>query len=85
MPGVTLRLNELIERYLAVSGGYGRSAALSALGFPRTDTERALSQFDEDYNISRFFQFQNRTGETFQINGFPQTHISIDPAIQSIL
>jgi len=82
---VSLRLNELIERYLAASGGYGKPAALVALGLSRAETENTLSKFDEDYNISRFFHFQNQAGEEFQINGFPQTHVTIDTSIQSIL
>ena len=83
--GAGLRLSDLIERYLAVSGGYGRPAALAELGLSRAETENTLSKFDEDYNISRFFYFQNQSGEKFQINGFPQTHVTIDTSIQSIL
>jgi hypothetical protein len=82
---VSLRLNELIERYLAASGGYGKPAALTELGLSRADTENTLSRFDEDYNISRFFYFQNQSGEAFEINGFPQTHVTVDATIQSIL
>lgn len=78
-------LSGLIDRYLAVSGGYGKTAALSALRLSRDETESALSQFDEDYMISRFFHFSNESGEAYRINGFPQTHVSIDAAIQSIL
>jgi hypothetical protein len=83
--GQRLKLSELIERYLSASGGYGKLAALSSLGLPRADTESAFSLFDEDYMISRYFHFQNRSGESYQINGFPQTHVSIDSEIQSIL
>ncbi|MGH9688959.1 MAG: hypothetical protein ACRD5K_17935 [Candidatus Acidiferrales bacterium] len=85
MPGAGLRLNELVERYLAASDGYAKLVALSALGLSHAVTESALSQFDEDYNISRYFHFRNDSGESFQINGFPQTHVSIDAGIQSIL
>ncbi|MGH9737900.1 MAG: hypothetical protein ACRD4X_04850 [Candidatus Acidiferrales bacterium] len=85
MPGVGLGLNEMVERYVAASGGYGNLAALCALGLSHAETERALSLFDEDYNISRYFHFRNDSGESFQINGFPQTHVSIDAGIQSIL
>ena len=84
-PGAGVRLNELVERYLAASGGYGKAAALSALDLSRAETEAAFSQFDEDYMISRFFRFSNQSGETFLINGFPQTHVTIDAEIQSIL
>jgi hypothetical protein len=81
--GVPLRV--LIERYLAASGGYGKAAALSAFGLSRAEMESAFSQFDEDYLISRFFHFSKQSGELYRINGFPQTHVAIDAAIQAIL
>jgi hypothetical protein len=80
-----MRLNELMERYLAASGGYGKAAALSDFGLSPADTESAFSSFDEDYMISRFFHFRNQSGQSYRINGFPQTHVEIDAAIQSIL
>jgi hypothetical protein len=89
--GPGLRLRELVERYLAASGGYGKPAALSALGLSRAETESAFSAFDEDYLISRYLHFRNdsfpsgESGEAFQVNGFPQTHVAIEAAIQSIL
>ena len=80
-----MELAALIERYLAASGGYGKPAAISALELTRGEAERALSQFDEDYMISRFLHFANSAGEAYRVNGFPQTHITIDAAIQSSL
>jgi hypothetical protein len=82
---VGVRLADLIERYLGASGGYGKPAALAALGLSHAETESSLSQFDEDYMISRFLHFSMQSGEAFQINGFPQTHLIIDAAIQSIV
>jgi hypothetical protein len=49
--------------------------------------------FDEDYHISRFFHFACAAGANsqtnspggYEINGFPQTHVSIDSEVQSIL
>lgn len=84
-PAAGVTLGRLIETYLAASGGYGKAAALSAFGLTRTETESAFSQFDEDYMISRFLRFSRGAGERYRINGFPQTHVSIDAAIQSIL
>ncbi len=88
MPGearAEIQLGELIERYLAASGAYGNPAALSALGLSPGQTERAFSQFDEDYMISRFLHFSNQSGEAFRINGFPQTHVAIDAGIKAVL
>jgi hypothetical protein len=78
-------LREVVEKYLAVSGGYGKVVSLSALGLSRADAEKAFNALDEDYNISRFFHFQCAAGANYTINGFPQTHLSIDSDIQSIL
>ena len=85
MPGASIGLNDLVERYLAVSGGYGKLAALSALGLARADIESGFGLLDEDYHISRYLRFQNDSGERFQINGFPQTHVAIDAGIRSVL
>jgi hypothetical protein len=80
-----MTLREAVEKYLAVAGGYGKTAALGALGTSHEETERSFSLFDEDYHISRFIHLRNDSGESFQINGFPQTHVAIDAEIQTIL
>lgn len=80
-----VHLPEIVERYLALAGSYGQPAPLAGLGLPREEIERIFSVYDEDYHISRFFHFSNVSGEMFQINGFPHTHVSIDPAIRDIL
>jgi hypothetical protein len=78
-------LREVVEKYLAAAGGYGKPAALSSLGFSRAEVEQVFSVYDEDYHIGRFFQLRNQSGESYDINGFPQTHVTIDAEIQSIL
>jgi hypothetical protein len=80
-----MELNEIIQKYLAAAGGYGRSVALTELGLSREVIEDVFGSFDEDYHISRFFHFSSAAGANFQINGFPQTHVSIDAGIQSVL
>jgi hypothetical protein len=80
-----MSLNELVERYVAMAGGYGKFMAISSLRLSRADAEKAFDILDEDYHISRFFHFRNDSGEAYEINGFPQTHFSIDSEIQSIL
>jgi hypothetical protein len=82
---MSMTLRELVEKYLAAAGGYGRSIALTSLGLSREETERVFDVLDEDYHISRFFHFSNAAGASYQINGFPQTHISIASEIQTIL
>lgn len=78
-------LSELVKRYLAISGGYGKFMPISSLGLSHAEAEKAFDILDEDYHISRFFQFRNDSGAAFQINGFPQTHFAIDSEIESIL
>ena len=81
----TMTLSELVKKYLGISGGYGKFTAISSLGISRVEAKKAFDILDEDYHISRFFQFRNETGEAYEINGFPQTHFSIDSGIESIL
>ena len=80
-----MELEEIVQKYLAAAGTYGKQVPLGALGLAKEETEDALSAFDEDYHISRFFHFACAAGANFQINGFPQTHVSIDAEVQSIL
>jgi hypothetical protein len=71
--------------YLTVAGAYGKTVPLASLGLSPKDVENVFGSFDEDYHISRYFHFQCAAGANYQINGFPQTHVSIDAEIRSIL
>ena len=84
-PGPAMNLRQAIEKYLAVAGEYGKPAALSAFGLSTAETETVFGLFDEDYQLSRFFHLRNESGESYQINGFPQTHVVIDADIKTIL
>jgi len=80
-----MTLRELVATYLRLAGNYGRPVPLGGFGLGREETERLLGIFDEDYHISRFFHLSDVSGETYQINGFPHTHVSIDAEIRTIL
>jgi hypothetical protein len=80
-----MNLREIVEKYLAIAGGYGRPTALADFGFDRTQTERVFAAFDEDYHISRYFHFSRASGAAYTINGFEHTHVSIDAEIQEVL
>ena len=80
-----MSLREIVERYLGVAGGYGKVVPISALGLSRAEAEKTFDMLDEDYNISRFIHFMCAAGADYSINGFPQSHLSIDSDIQSIL
>lgn len=78
-------LSDLVSRYRTLAGEFGLPIPLSAFQLDPVETERLFSGYDEDYHISRFFHFSQVSGPAYSINGFEQTHISIDEEIQSIL
>ena len=82
-PVMTLR--ELVDLYRSHAGKFGEPVTLSVFGLTNAETGRLFSGYDEDYHISRFFQFSETTGDKFSINGIPATHVTIDAEIQTIL
>jgi len=80
-----MSLKDLVAKYLELGGGYGRPLALAAFGLERREAERMFGLYDEDYNISRYFHFSDGEGESYSINGFAHTHVTIDAEIASIL
>ena len=78
-------LRDLVRLYLSRAGKFSEPVALSTFGLANAETERLFSGYDEDYHISRFFQFSEAAGEKFSINGIPATHVALDAEIQSIL
>lgn len=82
---MSVSLRQLVEKYLAASGGFGKIAPLASLGLSREETEQVFAFLDEDYHISRFIHFSNAAGASYRINGFPQTHVSIDADINATL
>jgi hypothetical protein len=80
-----IALRELVDRYLSAAVSFGVPVALSSFALSHSETERLFSSYDEDYHISRFFHFSQDAGTPFSINGFPATHVAIDPEIQTIL
>jgi hypothetical protein len=81
----TMTLRQIVEKYLAIAGGYAFLAPLADFGLSKSAAESIFSAFDEDYHISRFMHFSQVSGSAYNINGFEQTHISIDADIQSVL
>jgi len=83
-----MSLHELVDRYRALAGEFGKPVALAAFGLPANETERIFSSYDEDYHISRFFDFSEATDGSaarFSINGTTVTHVALNAEIQSIL
>ena len=80
-----MTLKEIVEKYLAIAGGFAFLAPLADFGLERGEVELIFGALDEDYHISRFFHFSQVSGPAYSINGFEQTHISIDEEVQTIL
>ena len=80
-----MTLREIVEKYLAIAGGFAFLAPLADFGLERSEVEHIFGAFDEDYHISRYFHFSQVSGPAYSINGFDHTHISIDEEIQSVL
>jgi hypothetical protein len=81
-----MSLKELTDHYRKLIHAFGDPVPISKFGFSVAEAERLFSGFEEDYHIGRFFQFTEQPGsQPHSINGFPATHVSIDPEIESIL
>jgi len=80
-----MTLREIVDKYLSIAGGYAFLAPLADFGLPPAEVVRIFSALDEDYHISRYFHFSQVSGPAYSINGFDQTHISIDADVQTIL
>ena len=80
-----MSLQQLVANYRTLAGEFGQPVALSAFALSKDETERLFSSYDEDYHISRFFDFSESSGEQYSINGIAATHLSIDAEIETIL
>ena len=86
-----MSLPEIVRKYCRLAGSFGPPVALDTFGLSRQETEATFGGFDEDYHISRFFHFsldnalRDAPDRTYRINGFPQSHVSIEGGIEEIL
>ncbi len=83
-------LRGVVERYEQLAMQFGKPVALAGFGLNQAETEKVFSVFDEDYHISRYFHFSDEQGAgggamVYSINGFGQTHVSIDAEIKEAL
>jgi len=85
-----VELKDIIARYKQITGGeFGRAVGMQEFGLAFEEAERVFSQYDEDYHISRYFHFSDQRSAAreaaFSINGFPHTHVTLDPEVEEIL
>jgi len=78
-------LSQIVDRYLALAGQFGRPVPLASFNLGAEEASRLFSALDEDYQISRYLKFSREAGDEFSINGFPQTHITLEESIRSVL
>lgn len=78
-------LRQIVDRYLALVGGFGAAAPLESFGFGAEETARLFSAFDEDYQVSRYMKFSRESGREYSINGFAQTHVALEAGIRALL
>ena len=84
-----------VKRYLEVAGGFDRPLHLSQLGLPKAETEKLISAWDEDYQISRYLLLSRERDadlasfpadqRVYLINGFECTHLTFRPDIQKLV
>ena len=80
-----MTLQQLVAKYESLAGRFGVAIPLSAFGLSKPETEQLLTDYDEDYHISRYFDFTEADGEKYHIDGVPATHLAIDAEIRNIL
>ncbi len=90
-----MNLAALVAKYIEAAGGFGRPVHLSFLGLPKLETEKIISAFDEDYQVSRYLLLCRERDEalesfpegdrTYVINGLECSHLSVQPDIQKLL
>ena len=88
-------LAELIRKYAEIAGGFGRAVHLSQFGLSKAQTEKLISAFDDDYQISRYMVLSRERDEelvsyapearVYSINGFEVSHVSLSPEIRKVL
>ena len=80
-----MTLQQLVAKYESLAGSFGVAIPLGKFGLSKAETEQLLTDYDEDYHISRFFDFTETEGEKYHIDGVPATHLAIDAEIRNIL
>jgi hypothetical protein len=88
-------LAELVKKYTELSGGFGGAVHLSEFGLSKAETEKVISAFDDDYQISRYMVLSREPDEdlvsypsdarVYSINGFDVSHLSLSPGIRVVL
>ena len=88
-------LAEFVKKYTELSAGFGKALHLSQFGLGKAETEKLISAFDDDYQISRYMVLSREpdtelscypaNSRLYFINGFAVSHVSLAPGIRSLV
>ncbi len=86
---------EFVKKYTEISAGFGGAVHLSQFGLSKAETEKLVSAFDDDYQISRYMVLSRQPDEelvsyapearVYIVNGFEVSHVSISSEIRKVL
>jgi hypothetical protein len=84
-----------VKKYLELAGDFGRPLHLSRFALPKNETEKIFSEWDEDYQSSRFMMLAREGDEALKsfpdneriyfINGFEYSHVTFHQDIQTLM
>jgi len=84
-----------VKKYLELAGEFGRSLHLSRFALPKNEIEKMFSEWDEDYQISRYMILSREKDEAlisfpdneriYFINGFECSHVTFHQDIQKLM
>jgi hypothetical protein len=84
-----------VKQYAELSGEFGGAVHLSEFGLGKAETEKVISAFDDDYQISRYMVLSREPDEdlvsyppharVYSINGFEVSHVALAPGIRKLL
>ena len=84
-----------VKKYLELAGEFGRSLHLSRFALPKNEIEKMFSEWDEDYQISRYMMLSRESDEAlasfppdervYLVSGFECSHVTFAEDIQKLL
>ena len=84
-----------VKKYLELAGDFGRPLHLSRFALSKNEIEKIFSEWDEDYQISRFMMLSREGDEAlmsfpdnervYLINGFEYSHVTFHQEIQKLM
>jgi hypothetical protein len=87
-----MTLKDAVEKYLSVTGEFGRPMPLSAFGLACEETEAMLAAWEEDYQLHRHLELI-RADETagisakkeYVVGGVSYNGIVIRPSVRTVI